>query len=47
MVTVDVQFGLTGEEAMAVAVDLATQQAACLTSGEPCDSITTPEALAS
>jgi hypothetical protein len=45
LVTIDVQGGLTGDEAMAVAVDLATQQAACLTSGEPCAEVTRPAQL--
>ena len=45
LVTVDVQGGLTGDEAMAVAVDLATQQAACLTAAGACQSISIPAAL--
>ena len=40
LVTVDVQGGLSAEEAMAAAVDLATQQAACLASDDPCASVT-------
>jgi hypothetical protein len=45
LVTIDVQGGLTGDEAMAVAVDLASQQAVCLTSGEPCAEVTRPAQL--
>jgi hypothetical protein len=44
-VTVDVQGGLSTEDAMAAAVDLATQQAACLAAGEPCSTITLPPTL--
>ena len=42
LVTVDVQGGLSGEDARAAAVDLARQQAACLVAGEPCQSVTPP-----
>jgi hypothetical protein len=45
LVTVDVQGGLAASEAMAAAVDLATQQAACLVSSDPCTSVTRPAAL--
>jgi len=45
LVTVDVQGGLSTEDAMAAAVDLATQQAACLAAGEPCSTITLPPTL--
>jgi hypothetical protein len=47
LVTVDVQGGLSAEDAMATAVDLASQQAACLTSAEPCASVSRPAALGS
>lgn len=40
LVSVDVQGGLTADQALAVAVDLATQQAACLASTESCASVT-------
>ena len=46
LVTVDVQGGLSAEAALAAAVDLATQQAACLDSGDRCDSVTVPPSLA-
>ena len=45
LVTVDVQGGLPADEAMAVAVDLATQQAACIDPGGPCGSVTRPASL--
>jgi hypothetical protein len=45
LVTVDVQGGLSAEDAMAAAVNLATQQAACLAAGEPCSTITLPPTL--
>jgi hypothetical protein len=45
LVAVDVQGGLSGEEALAVAVDLATQQAACLTAGGACTSFAPPALL--
>jgi hypothetical protein len=45
LVTVDVQGGLSAEDAMAAAVDLATQQAACLAAGEPCSTVTPPPSL--
>jgi hypothetical protein len=45
LVTVDVQGGLSAEDAMAAALDLATQQAACLTAGETCSTVTPPPAL--
>jgi hypothetical protein len=45
LVTVDVQGGLSAGDAMAAAVDLATQQAACLASDDPCSSITLPPSL--
>jgi hypothetical protein len=45
MVTVDVQGGLSGDAALAVAVDLAAQQSDCLTAGWPCTEMTVPPAL--
>jgi hypothetical protein len=45
LVTVDVLGGLSAEDAMAAAVDLATQQAACLTAGEACTTVSLPPAL--
>jgi len=45
MVTVDVQGGLSGDAALAVAVDLAAQQSDCLTAGGPCTEMTVPPAL--
>ena len=45
LVTVDVQGGLSGEDAMATAIDLATQQAACLAAGGPCASVMVPPSL--
>jgi hypothetical protein len=46
LVSVDVLGGLTSEEALAAAVDLATQQAACLVADGPCESVELPPALA-
>ena len=46
LASVDVLGGLSGEEALATAVDLATQQAACLVADGPCESIELPPALA-
>lgn len=46
LVTVDVQGGLTAEVAMAAAIDLATQQAACLAADRPCQTVTLPATLA-
>jgi hypothetical protein len=40
-----VQGGLSGEDAMATAIDLATQQAACLAAGGPCASVMVPPSL--
>jgi len=45
LVTVDVQGGLPGDTALAVAVDLATQQSECLTAGGSCEDLTVPEGL--
>lgn len=45
LVTIDVQGGLTGDEALAATEDLATQQVACLTSGGPCQEVQAPAAL--
>jgi len=45
LVTVDVQGGLPGDTALAVAVDLATQQSECLTAGGSCEDLTVPDAL--
>ena len=45
LVTVDVLGGLSAADAMAAAVDLATQQAACLASDDPCSSVKLPPAL--
>lgn len=45
LVTVDVQGGLAGDVALAVAIDLATQQAACVAAGK-CATVRTPPALA-
>ena len=47
LVTVDVQGGLPPDAAMAAAIDLATQQAACLGAGAPCDSVNLPPTLKS
>lgn len=46
LVTVDVQGGLSADAAMAAALDLATQQAGCLTAGGVCETVTRPEELA-
>jgi hypothetical protein len=45
LVTVDVQGGLSAGEAMAAAIDLATQQAACLAAGGPCATVMSPPSL--
>jgi hypothetical protein len=45
LATVDVQGGLSAEDALAAAIDLATQQAACLAAGGPCSSVMVPPAL--
>jgi hypothetical protein len=45
LVSIDVQGGLSGHDALAAAIDLATQQAACLTSGGTCTSVTRPATL--
>jgi len=45
LVTVDVQGGLSGDTAVAVAVDLATQQSECLTAGGSCEDLTVLDAL--
>jgi hypothetical protein len=45
LVTVDVQGGLSGEDALAAAVDLASQQAACLAAGGPCATMSSPPSL--
>lgn len=45
LVTVDVQGGLSAEEAMVAAIDLATQQSACLASSDPCVSVMLPPSL--
>jgi hypothetical protein len=45
LVTVDVQGGLPAETALAVAVDLATQQSACLAAGGSCENLTVPDGL--
>ena len=45
LVNVDVLGGLSAEAAMTAAVDLATQQAACLASDDPCASVTMPPSL--
>jgi hypothetical protein len=45
LVTVDVQGGLSAEDALAAAVDLASQQAACLKAEGPCAALTAPPAL--
>ncbi len=44
LVTIDVQGGLTADQALEIATDLASQQAGCLASSEPCSfvSITLP-----
>jgi hypothetical protein len=45
LVTVDVQGGLAAEDALAAAVDLASQQAACLAEEDTCESVTAPPPL--
>jgi hypothetical protein len=45
LVTVDVQGGLSADDALAAAVDLARQQAACLGAEGPCVSVTPPSTL--
>ncbi len=45
LVNIDVQGGLSGDAALAVAVDLAAQQAGCLTTGGQCQDLTVPDAL--
>lgn len=45
LATVDVQGGLTAEDALTAAVDLASQQAACLAAGGSCESLTPPQTL--
>lgn len=45
LATVDVQGGLSAEDALAAVVDLASQQAACLTAGGSCGSLTPPPTL--
>ncbi|MBA3377791.1 MAG: hypothetical protein H0T93_02800 [Chloroflexia bacterium] len=45
LVSIDVQGGLSGEAALAVAVDLATQQVDCLTAGDVCENLTVPDEL--
>jgi hypothetical protein len=45
LATVDVQGGLSAEDALAAAVDLASQQVACLASGGPCAVVTVPPTL--
>jgi hypothetical protein len=45
LVTVDVQGGLSAEDALAAAVDLASQQATCLAAGDTCGSVTQPPSL--
>jgi hypothetical protein len=47
LVTVDVQGGISAEAALDAAIDLATQQAVCLTDGDPCGSLVPPPALSS
>jgi hypothetical protein len=47
LVTVDVQLAASEEAALAIAADLAAQQAACLTAGGGCSAVVVPEALAS
>jgi hypothetical protein len=46
LVSVDVLGGLSAEEALSAAVDLATQQAACLVADGPCESVELPPTLA-
>lgn len=45
LVTIDVQGGLPADATLAAAVDLATQQAACLTAGGVCAGVVPPAAL--
>ena len=45
LATVDVQGGLSAEDALAAAVDLASQQAACLAGKASCGSLTPPPTL--
>ena len=45
LISVDVQGGLSAEDALAAAIDLATKQAACLAAGGSCSSVTVPPAL--
>jgi hypothetical protein len=45
LVTVDVQGGLSAEDALTAAVDLASQQAACLAAGGTCGSVMAPPSL--
>ncbi len=45
LVSIDVQGGLSGEAALAVAVDLGVQQGECLTAGGSCDDLTVPDGL--
>ena len=46
LVFVDVQGGLSGDAALDAAIDLARQQAACLTGSSPCGQVQAPAALA-
>ena len=45
LVTVEVQGGLSGDAAMEVALDLATQQSICVSTGEACVELTAPQPL--
>ncbi len=45
LVTIDVQGGLAAEDALAAAVNLASQQTACLVAGGPCAAMTVPSVL--
>ena len=45
LVMIDVQGGLSGDEALVAASDLATQQVACLASGAPCTRLQAPAVL--
>jgi hypothetical protein len=47
LATVDVQGGLSAEDALAAAVDLAHQQASCLAAGGPCVTVTLPPSIQS
>jgi len=47
LATVDVQGGLSADDALAAAVDLARQQAWCLASGAPCSAVTLPPSIQS